>query len=502
MARTRGGWVFFTGIDTNGESTLFNHTFDCEDPPEQATFAHFDTLKANTPATVFIYIGSGVMGVIGGESPDLGQRSASFDFNFDLGDRDGDGLLNIWEEQQGINVDADPDLEIDLSGTDPDRKDLFVEVDVMQGSVHSPGPVTQWIEIQDVQDAFAVAPGNLVQNPVAQAGIIGEPTIKIHVRDGGHSPANQALTSAGKWPDQFDAIKDANFGLPSERVDQVFWETKLKPALMHVYRYCLWADTLVLEGTPGSGVAERPGNDLVIASGFVQAQYATVLTDALAGTFMHELGHNLGLQHGGQDGLLFKPNYLSVMSYIYQNPWDVQTNQCTPQHCTNAQDAWHLDYSRKKAASLDELFLDESEAPDGTPGRQMIFNSNPDNSPGSAINIAAANADSIDWNFSQGPPDPSSYPLDISRIAWNINEGYHPLISYTDWDRLWYHLSGSVNFEDGVGRNLDTIQPNINAETIQSILNAEWIDQTALTNEVFWDGFETGDLSAWSDTVP
>ena len=37
-----------------------------------------------------------------------------------------------------------------------------------------------------------------------------------------------------------------------------------------------------------------------------------------AGTFMHELGHALGLQHGGGDSLNAKPNYLSVMNYAFQ----------------------------------------------------------------------------------------------------------------------------------------------------------------------------------------
>jgi hypothetical protein len=33
---------------------------------------------------------------------------------------------------------------------------------------------------------------------------------------------------------------------------------------------------------------------------------------------LHELGHNLGLHHGGLDDINFKPNYLSVMNYSYQ----------------------------------------------------------------------------------------------------------------------------------------------------------------------------------------
>lgn len=41
---------------------------------------------------------------------------------------------------------------------------------------------------------------------------------------------------------------------------------------------------------------------------------------AEAGTFMHELGHSLGLTHGGtpNDNTKFKPNHLSIMNYLYQ----------------------------------------------------------------------------------------------------------------------------------------------------------------------------------------
>jgi hypothetical protein len=37
-----------------------------------------------------------------------------------------------------------------------------------------------------------------------------------------------------------------------------------------------------------------------------------------AGTLMHELGHNLALQHGGQNGNNYKPNYISIMNYLFQ----------------------------------------------------------------------------------------------------------------------------------------------------------------------------------------
>jgi hypothetical protein len=37
-----------------------------------------------------------------------------------------------------------------------------------------------------------------------------------------------------------------------------------------------------------------------------------------AGIFMHELGHALGLHHGGNDDSNWKPNYLSIMNYFFQ----------------------------------------------------------------------------------------------------------------------------------------------------------------------------------------
>jgi hypothetical protein len=40
--------------------------------------------------------------------------------------------------------------------------------------------------------------------------------------------------------------------------------------------------------------------------------------DEQVGTFMHELGHNMGLHHGGGDDPNYKPNYPSVMNYMFQ----------------------------------------------------------------------------------------------------------------------------------------------------------------------------------------
>jgi hypothetical protein len=82
-----------------------------------------------------------------------------------------------------------------------------------------------------------------------------------------------------------------------------------------------------------TGQSEISGNDFIVSMGDLINDLGvppTIFT--VGGTFMHELGHNLGLHHGGgstpagticqgpacEDTPTYKPNYLSVMNYKYQ----------------------------------------------------------------------------------------------------------------------------------------------------------------------------------------
>lgn len=79
-----------------------------------------------------------------------------------------------------------------------------------------------------------------------------------------------------------------------------------------------------------SGLAELPGQNFVNGLSFVTPEDGftpSLARMAVAGSYMHEFGHNLGLHHGGGIGPLgtdnddfqrnFKPNYISVMNYSY-----------------------------------------------------------------------------------------------------------------------------------------------------------------------------------------
>lgn len=68
-----------------------------------------------------------------------------------------------------------------------------------------------------------------------------------------------------------------------------------------------------------SGIAALPGGEFVVSLGSrIQDLGLGITPYTVAGTFMHELGHNLGLLHGGLDDANWKPNFLSVMNYRFQ----------------------------------------------------------------------------------------------------------------------------------------------------------------------------------------
>jgi hypothetical protein len=112
-----------------------------------------------------------------------------------------------------------------------------------------------------------------------------------------------------------------------------------------------------------SGLAELPGDDFMVAMG----QWALGDHNFIDNTFMHELGHNINLRHGGTEDRNFKPNYNSIMNYWYQFCGTDTNDNVIPDNA--------LDYSRGVHISLDENSLSE---PNGVTGSGPAINWNLD----------------------------------------------------------------------------------------------------------------------------
>ena len=152
-----------------------------------------------------------------------------------------------------------------------------------------------------------------------------------------------------------------------------------------------------------------------------------------AGTFMHELGHNLALGHGGDDDVNQKPNYLSIMN----KPFQLQGLRKIDGN-GEAQDGL-FDYSRQQI-DLDENAINESlglgpTAPGSLATTWFRFDKQhwttdppPEGSagPGSAGPVNGA----IDWN-NDGFILPIAISIDVT------DDGDTTLLEgYDDWSNL------------------------------------------------------------------
>jgi PKD repeat protein len=279
------------------------------------------------------------------------QGLAGAAYIFEPLDSDGDGLPDDWEIN-GITIDANGVISvgntgngvfIDLPkmGADPMHKDIFVHLDWMQpgpnGQVFKPDPRA----IEMVIDSFAIAPRT---NPDHKMGV------NLHVDFGPDSVMNPAtgetwgtLSEAGEvtFQELFDTAGApdgqtfANAFVPVKGYH--FTPAKRSP----VFHYALFCKNVNSEFPGGLG--------FVSATDFVVASSNLGNTFVEACTFMHELGHNLGLNHGGGDKVNAKPNYISIMNYKFQN---TGTLKVTGQRS--------IDYSADELPTLDERNLNES----------------------------------------------------------------------------------------------------------------------------------------------
>ena len=205
-------------------------------------------------------------------------------------DHDRDGVIDFWEQEQAIDLDGNREITFlesniaPLPGADPDHKNLFVELDCMVGALNL--CISENI-YSDVQEAFAGIP---IMNPDGYTGI------DVYIDYSGTVPYQQYITL-----NQARTLKEDNFQSYRARI----------------FHYGIVGhEVLGQDNKRWGGMAELYGDDFVVANASDRLTHA-LFENGIAETIVHELGHNLGLHHGGTDVDNHKPNHLSVMNYAF-----------------------------------------------------------------------------------------------------------------------------------------------------------------------------------------
>jgi len=308
--------------------------------------------------------------------PNLNLGGANANVCWQLGfDTDDDGLLDSWEKF-GVDTDNDGLIDLDLLslGANPLRKDLFVEADYLQAATHTHAPTKDAVE--RMVTAFANAP---VPNPDGTTGVQLHVDVGPLYGSGGRFAVTGPNGVVGTYGDLGggNGIAEAgneiidNFGFgkgPGTKVEDLK-AANFSSLREPIFRYAIFGHQTngrVAENDCTSGETNTTRREFLVTLGGVKPNgkpcwgtdlngFSVGFNFEQAGTFMHELGHSLGLNHGGRDKINDKPNYLSVMNYTFQS--------CDVPRSTAGQLPGGCDYSRlvlgQLLPTLDETDLDE-----------------------------------------------------------------------------------------------------------------------------------------------
>jgi hypothetical protein len=354
----------------------------------------------------------------------------------DTTDKDGDDIPDKWEVK-GVDVNHDGKIDMNLSAKNASslHKDIFLEIDYMKW--HQPYAQV----IPDVIKAFSNAP---VCNPDGTTGI------KLHVQLDEEIPHKDKI----KLWDDFDGLYAKYFGTLSER--RYPNHKEVLAAKGDIYHYAIFGHTYDLTKTPedeswSSGRADQPGMDLLVSLGaFTDPTHPGHTVGTVAeqeAALMHELGHNLGLGHGGNDEINCKPNYLSVMNYAFEFPIPVSDRP--------------LDYSRSSLATLNEASLNEASGISQSipPGLNSIY--------GPGEYRFTKTGTPVNWN--RGPDsnlNDTSVKADITYLKnYEDCEKKNPsevLNGFDDWSHLVYDSAKHKKPNNAVA-NIVTKLPSISS---------------------------------------
>ncbi|HFI0342957.1 TPA: VWA domain-containing protein [Streptococcus suis] len=359
-------------------------------------------------------------------------------------DSDGDGLLDDWEEFGLKDGKGNVILDLPAMGANKYMKDLFVQVDWMHRTgfpvfINLPllGEVS--FKVRDLTTAPSSKALEMVRKQFLDHGI------QLHIDMGPDSVMKYENGKAVTWGDLSAGgnrlqYKDVfEIGSNYEHWNRVV-TNYLPQNRWNVFRHAFFVNTFSENGKmQGTGLAsDIPGQAFIVA---VEDIYDNNL--AMAGTFMHELGHTLGLGHGGADHTLGKPNHLSVMNYLFQLSGLVYPNSVK-------ESIKRLNFSEYALPALNEKALREK---DGIDPHHVITDKKlgtkiADVNQNKAVEIHnVADGKDIDFNFN-GRIDEGTVTANISRPE-KIAKGQYKWVKYdkdlNQVDEETIMLSASVN---------------------------------------------------------
>ncbi|MET9425854.1 hypothetical protein ABZY06_35095 [Streptomyces sp. NPDC006540] len=318
------------------------------------------------------------------------------------GDVDDDGIPDR-VERSGIPHARGVDDWLPANGADPCRKTIAVEVDWLRDATFSHQPDAAMVT--EARDMFARAPVPSV--PVCPYTTARSPSgvqLLVHVDDGITTDTRTEPLNVGgaDGVTPFDGYRADHFA----------------PERRGVFHYNLWG-ARQNKGFSGGVCCVGPRReDFIISLG---SETRRVRLQSAA--FVHELGHALGLHHGGTDRVNYKPHYLSVMNYRYGDvgipdfgEWQARMARLGPattpwQLSQTLDEVSRLDYSGRRLPTLFRDALSERDGV-GSPTDDMVAWWDND----SVLRVGDASGP-LNWNFNR--------VIDSGRVAVDINGEEH-----------------------------------------------------------------------------